>query len=276
MTDAVLAEAPRVRSFADRALKSSGVLWFLIAAAGQWVFVFYIAAFYYGPTLQGHFAAWNRKDLITGYVAGDNAGNLAFAMHVLMAALITAGGTLQLVPQIRARAPSFHRWNGRLFILTAILMASGGLWMVWVRGTQLSLVSAIGSSLNAMLILVCAAMTLRFALARRIDAHQRWAMRTFLVVNGVWFLRVGIMFWIIVNKGPVGMSDKLDGPFDTFWVFGNFLLPLAIYELYLHVGRSTRRGGKVAMAAALSVLAMATGVGIFGAFMFLWKPYMLM
>ncbi len=38
-------------------------------------------------------------------------------------------------------------------------------------------------------------MALRYALARNIDAHKRWAVRTFIVVSGVWFFRVGLMLW---------------------------------------------------------------------------------
>src|SRR5882762_6201186 len=145
------------RRTGERAMNTATRLWFIVAVIGQWAFVYYIAAFYGGPTLQGHFEAWNRKDLITGYVAGDHVGNLYFAAHVLMAALITTSGALQLFPQIRARAISFHRWNGRLYILTAVLMALGGLWLVWVRGTYLTLYGAASSTILAVLIMTCAA-----------------------------------------------------------------------------------------------------------------------
>ncbi len=43
--------------------------------------------------------------------------------------------------------------------------------------------------------MICAAMALHYALARNIDAHKRWALRTFIVVSGVWFFRVGLMLW---------------------------------------------------------------------------------
>jgi hypothetical protein len=44
-------------------------------------------------------------------VPGDTAGNVAFGTHVLVAAVIVFGGTLQLIPHIRTRAISFHRWK---------------------------------------------------------------------------------------------------------------------------------------------------------------------
>ncbi len=257
----------------ERAMKAAARLWFLVAVIGQWTFVYYIAGFYAAPTLQGHFEAWRRKtDLITGYVAGDGAGNLFFAAHVLIAAMITASGALQLFPWIRSRAIGFHRWNGRLYISAAVLMAIGGLWLIWVRGTYLTLYGAAGSTLLAILILAFAAMTLRQALAREIDSHHRWALRTFLVVNGVWFQRVGYMAWILVNQGPVGIGDHMDGPFDIVWGFGCYLLPLAMLELYLRTKDRADRRGRFAMAAALLAATVLMGVGIFGAYMAMWRP----
>ena len=257
--------------FADKVLKSAAVLWFLVAVAGQWLFVIYIAGFYSVPTLQGDFEAWNRnKMLVHGYVAGDTAGNLAFAAHVLMAAVITFGATLQLIPQIRARAISFHRWNGRLFIVTAFAISLAGLFLTWSR-ENIGLASDLAISLNAVLIMFCAAQTFGFALARDIATHRRWALRTFLLVNGVWFLRVGMMLWAILTQG----SETLNEPFFIFWTFGSYLLPLAVLELYFWTQERGGAAGKLAMAALLLVLTAGMGVGIFGATMFMWRPLLI-
>ena len=246
-----------------------------MAVLGQWAFVYYIASVYVTPTLQGFSGAWrSNHSLIKGYIAGDHVGNLYFTAHVFIAALITTSGALQLVPQIRARAISFHRWNGRVYISAAFLMALGGLWLVWVRGTFLTAYSAASSTLLAMLIMVCATMTVRHALARRIDLHHRWALRTFMVVNGVWFQRIGYTFWLILNQGPVGITKHMDGPFDIFWGFGCYLLPLAILEIYLRTKDQADARGKAVTATALLGLTAAMGVGIFGAYMFMWRPYL--
>ncbi len=273
MTSDVTSPRPaRPWATANAALKGSATLWFVMAAIGQLTFVYYIAGFYGGPTLQGHFEAWNRKDLIMGYVAGDRAGNLNFAVHVLLAGLITAGGVLQLVPRLRTRALAFHRWNGRLYMLTAFLMALGGLALVWVRHTYLTQAGAISISFDALLIMGCATMSVRHARARKIDLHRRWALRTFLVVNGVWFQRLGYMAWIILNQGPVGIGKRMDGPFDVFWGFGCYLIPLAALELYLLTQDRAGPRGKVLMAAGLFAMTMVMSVGIVGAFSFMWRP----
>jgi len=91
------------------------------------------------------------------------------------------------------------------------------------------------------------------------------------VASGVWFFRVGLMLWVLLNKGPAGFDPKtFQGPFLTFWAFGQYLLPLAVLELYL---RARDRGGapaRLAMAAGLFVLTVAMGVGIVVATMGLW------
>src|SRR5262245_10255955 len=191
MANVAIRNDPTAGGVAAGALKASVALWFMAAVAGQWVFVYYIASFYGPPTASGDFGAWNRRDPVMGYVAGDSVGNLFFAAHVLIAGVLTFGGTLQLVPQIRAHAIAFHRWNGRLFLLAAIAAASGGLCLEWVRGAAFrsggaGFVEAAGITLDAVLILVFAGLVWRAVRAKHIAAHQRWATRLFLVVNGVW------------------------------------------------------------------------------------------
>jgi uncharacterized membrane protein len=257
-------------SLADAILKGSAVLWFLVAVVGQWLFVYYIAAFFGPPTLAGDFAAWDRNKLMPhGHVPGDAAGNLALAAHFTMAAIITLGGTLQLIPQIRDRAIWFHRWNGRLFIVVAFAITLAGLFLHAVRGTSVVGGAAIG--LNAVLIMFCAAQAFGHARARDIDAHRRWALRAYMTMNGVWFLRVGFSAWIITTQGLAG-PPKFDFVFFIFWGFGSYLVPLAVLELYL---RSEGRPGALAKLAVATLIVALTGVmaiGIFGAYMIFWGP----
>jgi hypothetical protein len=266
---------PARRNYGARALKAASIFWFLTAVAGQWLFAAYILSLYGWPTVTGHFEGWNRNTgLFNGHVAGDTTGNLMFASHMMGAALITLAGTLQLVPQIRRHALTFHRWTGRAYLVAAVIMALGGLYLVWVRGGYFHIPGALAITLDAVLILVFGAMTLRQALARNIAAHQRWALRLFMVVSGVWFLRVGLMGWIVINQGPVGMTGNMDGWFDLFAVYGNYLVPLAILEVYLRAKASRSQVQKYAAAGLVTVATLIMAVGIFGAYMFLWKAYL--
>jgi hypothetical protein len=270
MANAAIGNGP-VRDLASGVLKASAALWLLTAVGGQWLFVRYIAGFYEPARAPSEFEAWNRQDRVMGLVVGDAAGILYFGAHVLIAGLLTFGGTLQLLPQIRARAIAFHRWNGRLFLLAAIAAASGGLCLEWVRGAAFrsqgaGLVEAAGITLDAALILAFAGLAWRAVRAKRMAAHQRWAMRLFLAVNGVWFMRVGVAAWMELT--PFGAQ-----PFFTLWSFGASLLPLAIYELYLRAQKAPPPA-QYATAASIVALTVIMGAGAIAAFFNMQRPFL--
>jgi uncharacterized membrane protein len=198
------------------------------------------------------------------YVAGDTAGNLAFAAHVLLAAVIAFGGALQILPQIRARVPALHRWNGRLFMIVALGLAVSGLYIVWVREHS-DLESGLGVSINAVAIIVCVAFAWRKAVMRDIAAHRRWALRAWVAGNGQWFTRVGFMAVAVLNRAWAG-------PFFEFWGFASTLFPLAVLELYLRADKDGGTRAQFAVAGSLLVLTALTGIGIAGVYFAMWRP----
>jgi hypothetical protein len=264
----------RLERFADPALRAAAVFWFGVTVLGQLLFAFYVAVFYGRAAAQGRLEDWN-KVLQVGYVPGDTVGNLVLGLHLLFAVVITAGGALQLVPRIRRTWPRFHRWNGRIYLLSAAVASVGGLIMVWTRKTGGDLPQDLAISINALLILGFAGMALRHALARRFDVHRRWALRLFLAVSGVWFFRIGLMFWIVVNQGPVGFDPKtFTGPFLTFLSFAQYLVPLGVLQLYLQAQERREPRGQLAMAGGLLVLTLAMMGGIAAAAAIMWLPHL--
>jgi hypothetical protein len=267
MSEAVIVQNAGARRFAGGALKAAALFWFVVAVIGQWAFAAYTAV-RYGPTVNGNFADWNRdSSLIDGYIAGDLVGNLTFLVHVLLAAVLTLGGALQLFPQIRARAIGLHRWNGRLFMATALLATVGGLYLIWVRGTGGGAFDPWAITANAALIILFIALAW-FAVRRKdIATHQRWAMRAYLAVNGVWFLRVGLMAYAIITRS----ERSLEGFFDI-WSWGSFLVPLAAYEAYLFAKERGGATAKLATSAGLFALTLLMAVGVAGAIGLMWLP----
>ena len=263
------------RSLASKLLKASAGLWFLTTVTGQWIFMLYVAIAYGRPAISGDIESVNNVSP-SSYIPGDTLGNIALAAHLILAVIIMFGGPLQLVPQVRKYAPKFHHWNGRIYILTVIVTSLAGLYMVWTRGTVGGMAQHLGVSLNAVLIIVFAILAVRHAIARRLNTHRRWALRLFIVVSGVWFYRVGLMFWLTVHGGPVGFNPKtFEGPFISFIAFANYLLPLAILEIYLQVRDRKGTASTFVMAGGLLIVTLAMGAGIFAAAMGMWLPRIL-
>lgn len=270
---AAASAAPGMHSPASRAMRRAAMFCFAVIAIGQLAFAAYIAGFYGRATMSGRPELWN-KVMPHGYVAGDTFFNLVLGLHLSFALVVTVGGLLQLVPAIRRTLPAFHRWTGRAYLATAAIMSIGGLVMVWGRGAVGDLSQHIAISLNALLILGCAAIAWRHARARRYDLHRPWALRLFLAVSGVWFFRVGLMFWIVVNQGPVGFDEKtFSGPALTVIAFAVYVVvPLGLLELYLRAQKNRRARTQYATTAGIAVATLMMGVGIAAAATFMWLP----
>lgn len=272
MSEAVIERGWDGGRAARAALQTSAVLWFIPACIGQWLFAYYIAVQYIGPALVGNLSGWN-DIMVNGLVAGDLIGNIALIIHLFVALVITVGGTLQLIPAIRNRAPVFHRWNGRLYIVIALLTSVAAIYMTWARDQIGNALTSAAITIDGVLIIVFALLTIRAARARRFDEHNRWALRTFIVVSGVWFMRLSYGFLVMLFQGPVpGVVDTLDGPTDLAISFACYLIPLTVLELYFLAKRSDSAAAKWVASGLVLVAAGVTAVGVFGAAMIFWIP----
>ena len=262
-----------VRNVADTALKAAVRFWFGVMVIGQLIFAFSIASFYGMAAVRGNSAAAWSAHFTHGYIPGDTVGNLAIALHLISAVIVILAGMLQLIPQVRDRFPVFHRWNGRVYIVTAFTISLAGLYMTWIRGSVGDLSQHLGGSLMAVLIMVCAVMALRYALARDFKTHRRWALRLYLVVSASLFIRAGLFLSFALNHGPFGFDPAtFTGPFLTFMTFAQYLAPLAVLELYLRTEDQGGASGRIATAAGLVVLTVALAAGIFAVTLAAWLP----
>jgi len=265
--------APRREVSTQNMLDGAAALWGCVAILGTLIFGAYILALYGVGVARGDLERWNAVlPPGHGYVRDDPMGDIALGLHLLAASVITLTGGLQLVPQIRRRAPALHRWNGRIFLTVAMAAAATGLVIAFTRGPVAGAYMTAGNVLNAVLILTFGGLAWSAARAGRIADHRRWALRAFIATFSVWFYRLGMMLWFAVQGGPVGHNRDFTGPFDIFLAFGHVLAPLAILELYLRIsdrgGQASRRG----MALLLVILSLATAAGTLLAAVGMWLP----
>jgi hypothetical protein len=252
-------------------LRNAGRLWFLTAFLGQGIFVAYIVLHYGGMVWEGGMAAWaSASD--NAYVAGDWLGNLAMLSHILLAVVIMVGGPLQLLPVVRDRLPRFHRINGRLYLACVVLTSLAGLYVIWQRGTVGGMVMRVGISLDALLIIGFAGMALYCALTRRFDRHQRWVLRLFFAVSAVWFFRIAFMLWMVLTRGAGIDFETFTGPFPYTLVFAQYLVPLAMLELFWW---ARSRGSALACCTVLALVVLCTLLtlaGVAAATFGMWLP----
>ncbi len=258
------------RTASFKAYKISVALCTAVIIVGQWIFLAYLIRAYAPTLLDGDMSGWNQH-MLHGHIAGDDMGNLAVFLHVFLSFIVMGLGGLQLLPWVRRRAARFHRWNGRVYLVIALLVSAAGLYMIWTRGSVGGIWASIAISLDATLIWVFGLTAWRMALRKNFSAHRRWALRLFMVVSAVWFYRVGLMFWLLANGGPVGIDmATFTGPFIVFISFAQYLLPLAIVELHLRVRPDSATPIRWLMAAVFMVCSLVLSAGIFAAAGGLW------
>lgn len=252
-----------------KAMTRAGAAWYVPVLVGQFIFVAYIFYAYGLPLVVGDLEGWNAH-LSQAWVSGRDIGNAAVLAHLALAVIIHIGGPLQLVPAVRKRFPTFHRWTGRAFTIGVIIAVVSGAYMLVVREIG-AWPLRLGFIVQAILILWFTYYAIRHAMRREISTHMRWAMRLFLAASAVWFFRVMIMIWFVLTGG-IGI-DTSDG---TGWFLdvmsiGQFL-PLALYELYHWLKSNGGSAGRYAMAVFLWVSAAATTVGVALATLGMWFP----
>jgi hypothetical protein len=234
-----------LQTFSNTALKFAVRFWFVVTVIGQVIFASAVGIFYGLTAAHGNLQAWNKR-MTHGYIPGDRVGNVVVGVHLMSAVVIILSGAVQIVPQVRNRFPVFHRWNGRMYVVTAFSISLAGLYMMWVRGTVGGLVTQLAQSLDAVLIMLCAVMALRYA-----------------VVSASLFIRAAFLLTPIASNP------------DTFFTvisFAQYLVPLAVLEIYLRTQERGGAPGKIAMAAGLLILTLALGAGIAGITVGMWVP----
>ena len=257
---------------ADQVRETLVYVWLALAIIGQYYFAAYVVFRYGIPLSTGHYEQMNLSMHITGHVAGDKSGNFMLYVHVVSAAILGFGGLVQLLPSIRRRWPAWHKWNGRLFLSLGIAGAFTGLYLTWLRDSRFTDLGAIGITINGVLIPIAAFLAWRYAIAKDFVQHQRWAVHSFFLINGVWSFRIYIIAWYTMTGGGWGNSGQLDGPADLFLSFACYLLPMAIYESVRWARKSTYTGVKKTVNGCLFAGIVVTAVGIIVSSIYSWTP----
>lgn len=253
-------------------LKTTVHIWFWTVLLGQVIFALYILGLYIFSGVAGDFERWNVASP-KGFVPKDLMGNVIFGVHVLLAFVITVGGPMQLLKQMRNRFPRFHRINGRLYICSAFVISLAGFYLSWVRGTVGGVVGSIFISINASIILLCAYFTIRNAVGRQLHEHRKWAMRLFLAMSGVWFFRIFLMLWLTIHQAPVGIDmESFQGPaLNMLYVF-SYIFPVLFVEWYFKAKETGHRLLHYSLSFFTVILTLGIIVGTFSATAGLWLP----
>ncbi len=115
--------------------------------------------------------------------------------HIIPGLLFVILGPLQFLPTLRARRPVLHRWIGRVFLVSGLMIGCTALIM-----SPRMAIGGVNESAATMLFGVMFLFSLAKAYAairkRKVALHREWMIRAFAIGLAVAFIRpiVGIFF----------------------------------------------------------------------------------
>ena len=197
---------------------------------------------------------------------------LESAFILLRGGIILVLVSIQLLDSVRGRFPALHRWIGRLYVISCLFAAVGGLAFIIAKGTIGGVVMDIGFSLYGILMFIAAIQTYRHAVAGNLDLHRVWALRLYALAIGSWLYRMDYGFWVLLTDG-LGHTRSFNGPFDNVMAFFFYIPNLLVVEAFVRANQF--KASPVLRLSASFVLLFATGFLLLGTYYFTlyyWGP----
>jgi uncharacterized membrane protein len=195
------------------------------------------------PGVPGANARNNPAAELDTHFATQRALTLA---HVIPAMLFMILGPLQFVRGLRAKHPSFHRWSGRIFLLSSAVVGITGLRMAFGK-TIGGIDEKAAITLFGSFFLISLAKALWHAMHRQFAQHREWMIRGFGVGLAIAGIRpiMGAFFAAAVIQRHAPQPQQFFGT--AFWI--GFLLEAIVAELWISHTRSAPRAEFTAFAA---------------------------
>ncbi|MEZ6030819.1 MAG: DUF2306 domain-containing protein [Hyphomonadaceae bacterium] len=237
----------------------------------------YVLAYYGGAIPAGTMEQWNAT-LPALYESHTPAASAGMGLHFFAGAVLLLLGPVQLIGQVRAKAPAVHHWIGRLYALAAFSAGVGGLTFIALKGTVGGVTMNIAFAMYGALMVLAAVETVRHAMARRIDVHRAWAIRLYALAIGSWLYRIGYgLFFAIMGAEDPGHTEAFLGWFDYVMDFAFFVPPLIVAEMFIRARRSqATTAGRMGAAVTLGLGAAFIAYATFFFTAFGWGPAILM
>lgn len=151
-------------------------------------------------------------------------------IHVAGAATALLIGPTQFLPWIRRRRPALHRTLGRVYVIGCLVGGVGGLVMAF--GTTAGPIAGVGFGSLAVIWIGTNLRGWRLAVARRLDAHRAWMLRSFALTFAAVTLR--LYLGVLPMLGLSGLDAYRLTAF-LCWVPN-----LILVEIYLRGGFGSR------------------------------------
>ncbi|HEU4322565.1 MAG TPA: DUF2306 domain-containing protein [Roseiflexaceae bacterium] len=150
-------------------------------------------------------------------------------VHIIPGLLFMLLGPLQFSTRLRARYPAWHRWAGRVFLLSSLVIGVSALVMSVAMPSIGGPLQAAATSVFGAWFLYALGKAFRHILRREVAQHRVWMIRAFATGLAVATIRpiIGLFFATSALSGLT--PDSFFGP--AFWI--GFVLNTLVAELWI-------------------------------------------
>ena len=164
-------------------------------------------------------------------------------VHVAASGVAMLVGAFQFFKPLRARAPTLHRWIGRIYVAACVIGGVAG--GIIALSSNAGPIAGWGFLTLALLWVPFTLLALRAAMQRDFVAHERWMIRSSALTFAAVTLRIYLPVAIIQNQGEF----PLDAYRAIAWLA--WAPNLIVAELFIATLRKPRRP-KVAPGASVA------------------------
>ena len=220
-------------------LKICQIVRHVLAAAvwiGTSIFALNVIFQYIVSACVNRWGMWNRYiPLYNKQNKNQGASTVFMMIHFIGVAIILLIGNIQMVKHVRKNYISLHRWCGRIYISCAFLTGLAGSIFVIVHGTVGGANGNIAFFIYGVIVMIFSSLTFYHIKFRKdIDAHKRWATRTYAVLLGSWLYRLTYGLRAMFTGE---YSTSYNGAFSIIMDYGFYIVPIIVTEAYLRSER---------------------------------------
>lgn len=153
-------------------------------------------------------------------------------LHMVPGLIFVVLGPFQFITKIRSRYINFHRWSGRIYVTSGLLVGVTALMLGFVIGFG-GPVETAAVTFFSLLFLIFLGLAFFRILRREVAAHREWMIRAFALGLAVTTMRPMVAILTAVTGLPFSEALGI-----SFWLA--FSLHLVLAEVWVNLTRTER------------------------------------
>lgn len=161
-------------------------------------------------------------------------GSQSIALHYFAMPLVLVAGAAQFSQPVREKAPRLHRATGWVMVTATLLGVSGALYRTFAGQLYGGMLSQLQFAGMGAMVLVCLSMGVVSARRRDFRVHERWMLRTYLVLwSSAVVSRLGLLLWVPLLWQIMGQRPEDYGvPYNAI-LFFSWAFPVVAADIIL-------------------------------------------